>query len=173
MENLLRQAGIIPRFEKGQDPSLHPAKQAGIYLEGQKIGAVGEVHPRVLSAFEILEPVYLWDTDLKTLAPFTLIEKKYQPIPRFPAIVRDMALIADTGVTHQNVRKVIQGFPLVERVDIFDVYAGEQLPADKKSLAYRIRYLSLTHTLTDEEVNQVQQQILERLNIELGLVLRG
>ena len=77
------------------------------------------------------------------------------------------------SVTHQQVKKIIQSFPLVEQVEIFDVYSGEQVPAGKKSLAYRISYRSPKHTLTDEEVNQVQQQILNRLNAELGAVLRS
>ena len=62
-----------------------------------QIGVVGEVHPKVLLAFDITEPVYLLEMDLKTLVSFTTIPKKYQPVPRFPSIVRDMALIVDAG----------------------------------------------------------------------------
>ena len=72
-------------------------------------------------------------------------------------------MIVDVSIAHQEVKKIIQSFPLVEQVEIFDVYSGEQVPAGKKSLAYRISYRSPNHTLTDEEVNQVQEQILERL----------
>ena len=104
---------------------------------------------------------------------FAVRPREYLPVPRFPAIVRDMALILDADVTHQVTKAVIQGFPLVEQVEIFDVYSGGQLPPGKKSLAYRIAYRSPTHTLTDDEVNQVQQQILIRLNADLKAVLRS
>ena len=68
---------------------------------------------------------------------------------------------------------MVHGSPLVELVEIFDVYSGGQVPAGKKSLAYRIGYRSPNHTLTDEEVNNIQKQILSRLNSELGAVLRS
>ena len=84
-----------------------------------------------------------------------------------------MALIVDANVTHRQIKEQIQGFSLVEKVEIFDVYSGGQVPSGKKSLAYRISYRSPTHTLTDDEVNQIQQQILGQLGTELGAVLRS
>jgi phenylalanyl-tRNA synthetase beta chain len=97
----------------------------------------------------------------------------FQPIPRFPAMVRDIALIVDVGVSHQQIVDIIRGFSLVKDVAVFDVYSGKQVPAGKKSLAYRITYQSPTHTLTDEEVNKVQEQILKKLSRQLGATLRG
>jgi len=96
----------------------------------------------------------------------------FQPIPRFPAIVRDVALIVDTGISHQRVSDIITSFPLVNQVTLFDVYTGDQVPRGRKSLAYRITFQSPAHTLTDEEVNKVQQQILSKLSGELGAALR-
>jgi phenylalanyl-tRNA synthetase beta chain len=173
VEVIFGRLGMSPVFEKGQDVSLHPNKQAKIMLDGKQIGVVGEVHPKVLSAFEISEPVYLLEADLKTLVQFTTVEKTYQPVARFPSMVRDMALIVDVGVTHQQIITLIKGFPLVEGVEIFDVYSGNQVPAGKKSLAYRISYRSPTHTLTEEEVSRVQDQILTKLGSESGAVLRS
>ncbi len=172
-ENLLQSVGLSPKFEKGTDAGLHPNKQAVISVEGKKVGVVGELHPKVLSAFEITEPVYLLEADLKTLAPLTTVHKEYQPIPRFPSIVRDMALIVNLTVNNENITSLVRQFPLVEGAEIFDVYSGGQVPPDKKSLAYHVSYRSPTHTLTDEEVNQIEQQILNRLNVELGAVLRS
>ncbi|OGO22936.1 MAG: hypothetical protein A2Z28_08470 [Chloroflexi bacterium RBG_16_51_9] len=79
----------------------------------------------------------------------------------------------DAGIAHQQVVDIIKSFPLVEKVAIFDVYSGEQVAGGKKSLAYRITFQSPTQTLTDGEVNAVQQQILDRLAKELGATLRG
>ena len=127
----------------------------------------------MLESFEISEPVYLFEISLTALLPFTIGHKMFQPIPRFPAVVRDMALVVNTDIAHQKVVDIIKSFPLVAQVTIFDVYSGEQVPEGKKSLAYRVTFQSPTHTLTDEEVNKVQQKILNKLSRELGATLRG
>jgi phenylalanyl-tRNA synthetase beta chain len=97
----------------------------------------------------------------------------YKPVPRFPAIIRDIALVADAGITHKQVVDIIKGFSLVSEVKLFDVYAGKQVVEGKKSLAYRIVYQSRAHTLTDEEVNKTQELVLEKLSKELGATLRS
>jgi phenylalanyl-tRNA synthetase beta chain len=173
LESLLLRLGLSATFEKRLDSGLHPNKQADIYLNKQKVGILGELHPKVALAFEISEPVYLIELDLKSMAQFASADRVYRQVGRFPSTTRDMALIVGIEVTHQQIQKVIQSFGLVEYVEIFDVYSGGQVPAGKKSLAYRVSYRSAAHTLTDEEVVRVQQQILERLNKELGAVLRS
>ena len=172
VEGLLARLDVEANFEGSEDESLHPVKQAAIVIAGNRLGVVGELHPKVLQAFEIPEAAYLFEINLTELLPFTLGHKMFQPISRFPTIVRDIAVVVDAGVTHQRVENIINSFPLVERITIFDVYSGEQLPPGKKSLAYSITFQSLTHTLTDEEVDQVQQQILAKLSSELGATLR-
>ena len=173
VQSLLDQMDVSAGFEECEDKSLHPVKQAGIVAGGENVGVVGELHPRVLEAFEIPEAVYIFEISLPALLPFTVSHKMFRPIPRFPPIVRDMALVIDAGVAHQKVVDIIGSFPLVEQVAVFDVYTGDQVPPGKKSLAYRITYQSPTHTLTDEEVNKVQKRILDRLSRELGAGLRG
>ena len=84
-----------------------------------------------------------------------------------------MALVVNAEITHQKVQDIITSFPLVNQVTIFDVYAGEQVPPGKKSLAYRNSFQSPARTLTDEEVNKVYQQILDKLSGELGATLRS
>ncbi len=173
MESLLGQLDVVTSLEKSEDGSLLLAKQAAIVVDGNKLGVVGELHPRVLESFEISEPVCLFEISLAALLPFTIGHKMFQSIPRFPAVVRDMALVVDAELAHQKAVDIIKGFPLVEQVAIFDVYSGDQVPAGKKSLAYRITFQSPTHTLTDEEVDRVQKKILNRLSGELGASLRG
>ncbi len=172
VEGLLNQLGVEASFEECSDESLHPNRRAAIVIVGNRLGVVGELHPKVSKAFEISGVVYLFEINLTALSPFTIGHKMFQPIPRFPAIVRDMALVVNTEITHQQILDIIKSFPLVERVTIFDVYTGEQVPPGKKSLAYRITFQSPAHTLTDEEVNRVQQQILSKLSSELGATLR-
>ena len=173
VEGLLNQLGVEASFDEGGDESLQLGKQAAIVIGGNKLGVVGELHPKVSEAFEISGDVYLFEVDLTGLLPFTIGHKMFQPIPRFPAIVRDIALVVDAEVAHQQVQDITKDFPLVTQVTIFDVYTGEQVPPGKKSLAYRLTYQSPTHTLTDEEVNRVQQQILDKLSSKVGATLRS
>jgi phenylalanyl-tRNA synthetase beta chain len=173
VEGLFQQLGVAASFEPSHDEGLHPAKQAAIVVGGDKLGVIGELHPKVAEAFDLAEAAYIFEIKVTDLLPFTIDHKMFQPIPRFPPTVRDIALIVDTGVTHQQVVDIIKGFSLVKQAAIFDVYSGKQVPEGKKSLAYRITYQSPTHTLTDEEVNKVQQQILNKLSKELGATLRG
>ncbi len=173
VEGLLNQLGVEASFEEYSDESLHPNKRAAIFIAGNRLGVVGELHPKVSQAFDISEPVYLFEINLTALLPFVIGHKMFQPIPRFPAVVRDIALVVDAEITHQQVLDIIKSFPLVNQVTIFDVYAGEQVPPGKKSLAYRVAFQSPTHTLTDEEGNKVQQQIIDKLSHELGATLRA
>jgi len=172
VEGLLNHLGVEVSFEHCDDNGLHPAKQAAIVIAGDRLGVVGELHPEVSDAFEISEPVYLFEIDVTALIPFASGHRMFHSIPRFPSIVRDMALVVDVPIDHQRVHDIIRSFALVSQVAIFDVYSGEQVPPGKKSLAYRVVYLSPDHTLTDEEVDKVQQQILDRLSRELGATLR-
>lgn len=172
VEGLLNQLSADANFEEGRDEGLCLGKQMTIVVGGNKLGVVGELHSKVLEAFEISEPIYLFEINLTALLPYTIGRKMFQSIPRFPAIIRDMALIVDTGISHQGVLDIITSFPLVNQVTLFDVYAGDQVPRGKKSLAYRITFQSPAHTLTDEGVGKVQQQILNRLSGELGATLR-
>jgi phenylalanyl-tRNA synthetase beta chain len=172
IEGLLTQLGVEASFEQDSDESLHPSKQAALVIAGNRLGVIGELHPKVTQAFEICDTVCLFEINLTALVPFSVGHKMYHTIPRFPATVRDLALVVDTGITHQKVQNIIRSFPLVSEINIFDVYSGEQVPPGKKSLAYRLTFQSPSHTLTDKEVNKVQQQILNKLSSELGATLR-
>jgi phenylalanyl-tRNA synthetase beta chain len=173
VESLFTKLDIEASFEEYSDQGLHPAKEAAVVVGDSRLGVVGEVHPEVLEKFEVTEAVYLFEIDLTALVPFVTGYKMFQPIPRFPAVVRDMALVVDVNITHQKIVDIIKSYALVGKVVLFDVYSGEQVPQGKKSLAYRVTYQSLSHTLTDEEVDKVQQQILDRLTKELGATLRS
>jgi phenylalanyl-tRNA synthetase beta chain len=177
VEALLQHLDVTADFQKSSDAGLHPTRQAAIVIEDNgmkvKLGLIGELHPKVADAFEIAETVCLFEINVTTLLPFATSHEMYQAIPRFPGIIRDLALVVDADVTHQRVLEIIQSYPLVSEVVLFDVYSGKQVAPGKKSLAYRLIYQSPTHTLTDEEVNKVQAQILNRLSGELGATLRG
>ncbi|MBA7615269.1 Phenylalanine--tRNA ligase beta subunit [subsurface metagenome] len=174
VETLLERLGVTASFEPIEDETFSPGRGAQIVVQDQSVGVLGELHPRVVESFDISSrPVYLFEIDLERLLPATLEPSKYRPRARFPATLRDVALTVDGAIPSKKVSDIIQSHPLVTRVTLFDVYTGEQVPRGKKSLAFSIHYQSPSGTLTDEEVNQAQEKILERLHRELGATLRA
>ena len=172
VENHLNQLGLKASFDIGDDEILFPGRGADIIVEDDKVGIVGDVHPRVEQAFELSGTACLIEIDLDKLLTNITGIKEYQSIPRFPSVIRDIALVIDEQVSYRTLENIIRGFPLVKRVILFDLYRGEQIPEGKKSFAIRIIYQSTKHTLTDEEVDQTQEQMLARLHQELGATLR-
>jgi len=173
VEAILSQFGLDASFEKGEDESLCPGRVASVVVGGENLGVVGEIHPKVSGAFELSDAVYLIEIDLDKLSSFMVTLEKYQPIPRYPSTSRDIALLVDEQVTYQQICDIIQNYSLVNSVALFDLYVGEQVPAGKKSLAFRVIYQSPTHTLTDNEVDKVQQQIIDKLQRDLRASLRS
>jgi phenylalanyl-tRNA synthetase beta chain len=175
VEGLFERLGINIGFEKSDDAGLHPARQAAIVITDNKlkVGVIGELHLKVASAFEVEGKVALFEINVTELLPFVTGQKVYRPLPRFPAIIRDIALVVAADISHQRALEIIKSFPLVSDVKLFDVYSGKQVAEGKKSLAYRLIYQSPEHTLTDDEVNRVQEQILKKLEKELGATLRA
>jgi phenylalanyl-tRNA synthetase beta chain len=170
---LLAQLGIDADYTESNDAGLYTGKQAAVIVDGKSVGVVGEIKPQVAAAFELKPGVYLFELNLTQLLPHTLGHNLYSRINRFPPVVRDIALVVDDKVSHRHLLDAIKGFPLVERVSLFDVYAGKQVLPGKKSLAYRISYQSAEYTLTDKEVDKVQQKILAKLSGKFGATLRA
>jgi phenylalanyl-tRNA synthetase beta chain len=100
------------------------------------------------------------------------VQFTYEPVSRYPDVIRDLALVMDADVPANVVEAIIGGFPLVNEVSLFDVYSGDKIPSGKKSLAFSVRFRSPERTLTDEEVDRAQGKIVDRLQRELGAALR-
>ena len=173
VESLFNQLGLVATFEVSDDESLFPGRAVDIIISGDKVGIIGELHPKVTQAFELSGTVYLIEMDMEELLDKTTRLKEYRAIPRFPGLSRDISLVIDKQVTYQQVEGIIQSFPLASKATLFDLYIGKQLPEGKKSFAVRIVYQSPERTLTDEEINKTQEQMLGRLHQELGATLRS
>ncbi len=173
LETLFAHLEIKATFEAAEDKLMLRGRTASILIEGKPAGIVGEIHPDVVARFDISsEPVCLFEIEIEKLAPLAERLQPFKSIPRYPSTDRDMALIVDAGLTAQKIQDIIRSFPQVSDATLFDVYQGKQIPEGKKSLAFALRYQSLERTLTDEEVDKVQQKILTRLEREVGAVLR-
>ncbi|MDD5312925.1 MAG: phenylalanine--tRNA ligase subunit beta [Dehalococcoidia bacterium] len=174
VEALLSRMGLQAVFQAGEDVTISPGKCAHIIVDGEKLGVIGEVHPRVRAGFDIQSPAFLFEIDMDKLKALCGGKQLiFKAVTKFPSTERDIALLIDIQVTYEKVAGIISGFPLVVGVRLFDLYAGEQIPAGKKSLAFRITYQAEDHTLTDEEVEAVQQKIVEKLAADFGAGLRS
>jgi phenylalanyl-tRNA synthetase beta chain len=173
VESLLSRLGISAGYRESADPGLKPGRQANIVVGDKTLGVLGQVHPDVTRSFDIAGDVFLFELDVTALLPFTVGHRAYQPIPRFPSVARDIALVVDMAVSHGQITEAAAGFPLVDKITLFDVYTGKQVPPGKKSLAYHLSFQSPDHTLTDEEVYKVLAGILDKLAQELGATLRA
>ena len=173
VESLLSSLNVKADFKEANDDSLRPGYEAEVIVNGNKLGIIGEVHPKVRTAFDIAGKVYMFELNVSSLLPFAMHRYNYKAITRFPAVIRDIALVLDSNVTHKQVTDIINKFSLVNEVTLFDVYSGKQVEAGKKSLAYRLIFQSAEHTLTDMEVDKVLEQILKKLQGALGATLRA
>jgi phenylalanyl-tRNA synthetase beta chain len=155
-------------------PYLHPGQQAAVVLEKDVVGSVGALHPEVMRKFDLKTAAVAMEIDLDRLDRHRKLQARYRPLPRYPAVVRDVAVVVPERVRAAEVESAIRraGGALVEAVRPFDVYRGEPVPEGKKSLAFSIQYRAADRTLTDEEVTVIHGKILEALERDLGGVLR-
>ncbi len=152
---------------------LHPGKAATVRRETDVLGYVGGLHPEVARAADLGE-VWAFELDFEKLESYASARITFQTLPKYPAIVRDLAIVADETFEAQAVLDTIDlSFDLpVENARLFDLYRGHPLPPGKKSLAYSIAYRDPTRTLTDDEVNGLHQSLIERVTRQLGVALR-
>jgi len=155
--------------------TFHPGRTASIIKDNHVIGTIGEIHPIVLENYGMKERVYLAEMDFELIAFLSNLKRKYEPLPKYPSVTRDIALVVDRDIMVKEVEKVIwsNGKKLVSSVKLFDVYTGDQIDETKKSIAYSINYRSLERTLTDEEVSKVHNKIIEKLKDILNAELRS
>ena len=177
VENLIEGLGVkgVKFLRETENPSFHPGKTAKLIV-GRKTeaGVFGEIHPDVNENFGIEVPCYVAEINLDAIYENSELENKYKALPKFPAVTRDIALIVDEEILVQDIEDTIRkaGSNIVEKVELFDIYRGEQVEEGKKSIAYAIVYRNESKTLTDKEVNKVHEKILRALEYKLGAILR-
>ena len=175
VEGVLEVCGLVDyTLEKTDAPTFHPGRNAAVLSGNTQIGIFGEAHPEVLANYDLPYKAYLFDFDMEALVDAAIFAKRFEPIPVYPKVERDLAIVVDKEILSDMPTGLIYatGGELVESVRLFDVYEGEQVPEDKKSLAYAITYHSATETLTDKAVNALHDKVVKRLNQELGAELR-
>lgn len=176
LEDLLDNLNIQgAKFNKAEDiPYLHPGKASRVILDSEVLGVLGEVHPQVLGHYDFQGAVYLFELDFSKWVKWAEEGRRFQPLPKFPAIYRDLSVVVDKDLEVEGVIEAIRAFrqPFVEEITVFDIYQGPPIPGGKKGASYRIRYQANDRTLTDEEVNRYHEQLFSRLREVFQLDLR-
>ncbi len=156
------------------NPTFHPGRTASIVIGGKKAGVVGEIHPTVCNNYSLPVKAYVAEIDFNTVFENIDTKKSYVPLPKFPAVTRDIAILIDDSVPVADIEDVIRscGGKILEELKLFDVYKGNQIPENKKSVAYALTLRSSERTLTDDEMKDVMNKILKNLSEKLGAELR-
>ena len=159
-------------YKKSNLEGMHPGRFAEVYLGEKRIGFIGEVHPQVADKLG-LNTTYVFEINLDDVISESKVKPKYEEVTKYPEITRDIAMLVDVKDEYQNIYNVIESVnsKLITNVELFDLYAGAELLAGKKSLALTITYSDKQKTLTDEEVTAVHENVLAALTA-YGAIIR-
>ena len=175
VEDLLEGLGHAhPRWTAGDPPLImHPGRFATVSSGDARMGYVGEISPRVREEMD-LPSCFLFELDFDAMAHYARPDFKVRPIPRFPSVERDLAIVVAEDFPSQTVIDWVEGLDrdLIERVGIFDEYTGAPISEGRKSLAYKVFYRSAERTLTDHEVNAMHEDLTRRLCAAFNATLR-
>ena len=176
VENVLETVNLnrydISKYSENK--SYHPGKTAIIKIGNDPIIILGQIHPIVQENYDVLDKVYIAEINMKKLEKYSKKEKKYTPIPKYPAVERDIAILVDEKIEVLKIEKIIRSKAkkILEDVVLFDIYRNEKIGNNKKSVAYALKFRAKDRTLNDEEISEVMENIIKALEDELGAELR-
>ena len=156
------------------NPSYHPGRCAAISIDGMEVGVMGQVHPLVAKNYGIDVDVYCAEINFTKLLSCQLPDATYTPLPKYPAVTRDLSLICDEAVTVAEIENVIiaAAGKLLRGVKLFDIYRGVGVPEGKKSMAFSLELRADDRTLTDADSETVVAKVLDALKVKLDAILR-
>lgn len=162
------------KYEQGSEPFLHPYQTASVLLDGKKIGYLGKLAYDIADAKSLRTPAYLAELDLEALYAEEVPTPVFKPIPEFPEVKRDIALVMDKAITCEQVMEAIESVNKhITNVELFDVYEGVPIPPTKKSMAFTVTFTPGEEELKAEDVDRYVEKILRKLNREYEIVLRS
>jgi len=164
------EANFIPCSER----FLHAGKSAAVFVEGRKIGFVGELAPALIREYDLPSRALVFEILLEPLFVHWRKERVFKALPRYPYVERDISMMVETNCSGDQIKHLISrlGHGIITSVNLFDLYRGESIPEGRQSMAFRVRYQSEDRTLTDEEVQAVHSSIVNALQAELGITVR-
>jgi len=184
LEGVFQRLGIAVEYQPDrQDTRLHPGRTASLWIEGERLGRFGQIHPQLRQDRDLPEDVYGFELDLEVLV--SAIDKErsqssdFKPYSLFPASDRDLAFFVETHISVTELERTMRkaattsNGSLLSSVELFDEYRGEHVPAGQRSLAFRLVYRAGDRTLTDDEVNPVHQKVRDALEDKFRVSLRS
>ncbi|WP_456419204.1 phenylalanine--tRNA ligase subunit beta [Thermovibrio sp.] len=175
VEELLSFFRLRGEFEREEGRSyLHPGQSAKVRVKGEEVGFLGKLHPDVLERLDAKQEIFVAEIELEKLLKLAKEERiEFKSIPKFPPVMRDIAVIVDEDTPVAQIERVIrESAKHLEKVELFDVYTGKGVPEGKKSVAFSLSFRAPDRTLSDEEVNKILAVIIESLD-KIGAKLRG
>jgi len=168
LDTLFAELRLEADYREATDFAYLPGRTAEIFVGDTRVGIIGHVHPGVAAAFDIERDVIMFEIDIEALLPHVQDVVHFRPMSPYPTVEEDLALVVAADIPAASVVRLMQAFPLVAAVRIFDVYTGEPVPSGKKSLAFAVTYQALDRTLTEADVSKQRGRIIERLRRELS-----
>jgi len=152
----------------------HPGRTAIVLSGDVELGVIGELHPNVQESYDLSQRVTAMELNFHRLIQVAGTPKKYQPLPKFPGVERDLAVVVQQDLPAQQIidKIYLVGGAILRNVRVFDIYRGEQFASDRHSMAFALKFQALDHTLTDEEVTVKTDAIMKALELDFGAILR-
>lgn len=174
LEAILDEIGIeSARFEPVEQAGFHPGRTARVVIGDRTAGLIGEIHPALAEAWDVSGRLVVAELDSEVLRS-AMVTRPYRPVPRYPGVQRDVAVLVDRSVTHERITQTVAAAagPLLRDITLFDIYRGESLGADKQSMAYRLTLQSDERTLSDAEATEVMDRVRAALAADVGASFR-
>ena len=176
-EEFFEKAGMREKIEYDPDskkPYLHPGRQADMIYKGKTVGYLGEVHPLVAQAYGIGERAYIAVIDIPSVLEFAGFDHKFEGIAKYPAVTRDLSMVVPENVLAGQIEQVLvqRGGKILESIQLFDIYEGDQIKKGYKSMAYSLVFRHKDKTLEESEITAAMKKILNGLT-SLGIELRS
>ena len=172
IENLLLYLGYNNRYSFGEETlnEYHPGISCSIKIDNEIIGYMGKVNPTITN-----KDIYVFELSLDKIMKKKVREIKYKEISKYPSVNKDVAFIVNKDIKSEEIMKILKrvGGRLLESVDVFDLYEGENIDSNKKSLAYSLVFKNNERTLTDEEVTNIFNKMIEEVETKLSAELRN
>ena len=176
IENILEISGVSRYQIKSEEEnqSYHPGRTANIFVGTDSIATFGQIHPKVVENYDMTGEKYLAEINISKVVKYSKNNKKYIPIPKFPAVERDISIVVDRDIEVGRIEEVIQkqAKKLLEKIELFDVYYDEKLGENKKSVAYALTFRDSNKTLTDDDISPIMEKIIKELEKSFEAELR-
>lgn len=176
VEEFFEKAGLRGKTSydpKSGKPFLHPGRQANIIYQGETVGYLGEVHPKVAERYGIGEKAYVAVLDMTSIVPYATFDRKFEGIARYPAVTRDLSMVVPKQILAGEIEDMIaqRGGKHLESYHLFDIYEGEQIQEGYKSMAYSVTFRAKDKTMEEAEITSCMKKILNGLE-SMGIELR-